>query len=311
MSISDPLAAPAPRRATLDDLDLPQGKRARLHSLLYEHGPANGTLLLLPVDQGLEHGPVDFFVNPPALDPDFEVRLALAGNFSGIALQIGLAKRYLTKQAGRLPLVLKVNGRTNAPSSDEAFSPLTSSVEDAVRLGAAAVGYTCYVGSPAQDRDLRQMNEVRQACDRYGMPLICWAYPRGLAIDKKGGHDSLYAIDYAARVAAEMGADVIKINIPREHSDADAASPAPYNTLVEERRQMLSRIIRSAGRSLVIFAGGSKLADEELLGRIDDCMAAGATGFIFGRNMWQRPLDQGLAMSARVHQVLERYGQKA
>jgi class I fructose-bisphosphate aldolase len=184
-------------------------------------------------------------------------------------------------------------------------------VEDAVRLGAAAVGYTCYVGSPAQERDLRQMNEVRQACDRYGMPLICWAYPRGLAIDKKGGHDSLYAIDYAARVAAEMGADVIKINIPREHSDADAASPAPYNTLVEERRQMLSRIIRSAGRSLVIFAGGSKLADEELLGRIDDCMAAGATGFIFGRNMWQRPLDQGLAMSARVHQVLERYGQKA
>ena len=311
MSISEPIAPPTPRRAFLDDLDLPQGKRARLHTLLYDHGPANGTLMLLPLDQGLEHGPVDFFVNPPALDPDFEVRLALEGNYSGIALQIGLAKRYLTRHAGRLPLVLKVNGRTTPPGFDEAFSPLTSSVEDAVRLGAAAVGYTCYVGSPAQDRDLRQMNEVRQGCDRYGMPLICWAYPRGAAIAKKGGQDSLYAIDYAARVAAEMGADVIKINIPRDHSEADAASPAPYDTLVEDRRQMLTRVIRSAGRSLVIFAGGSKLADDELLGRIDDCMAAGATGFIFGRNMWQRPIDQALGMSTRVHQVLERYGHQA
>jgi fructose-bisphosphate aldolase, class I len=311
MSISAPTAKATPRRAHLDDLDLPQGKRARLHTLLYEHGPANGTLLMLPLDQGLEHGPVDFFVNPPAADPDFQVRLALDGNYSGIALQIGLAKRYLHRWAGRLPLVLKVNGRTNPPGFDDAFSPLTSSVEDAVRLGAVAVGYTCYVASPAQDRDLRQLNGVRQECDRYGMPLICWAYPRGTAIAKRGGQDSLYAIDYAARVAAEMGADVIKLNIPREHSDADAASPAPYDTLVENRREMLARIIRSAGRSLVIFAGGSKLADDELIGRIDDCMAAGATGFIFGRNMWQRPMDQAITMTGRVHEVLQRYGHRA
>ncbi|MFZ0167845.1 MAG: fructose-bisphosphate aldolase [Candidatus Dormiibacterota bacterium] len=311
MSISAATPVSTPRRAHLDDLDLPQGKRARLHTLLYEHGPANGTLLMLPLDQGLEHGPVDFFVNPPAADPEFQVRLALDGNYSGIALQIGLAKRYLHRWAGRLPLVLKVNGRTNPPGFDEAFSPLTSSVEDAVRLGAVAVGYTCYVGSPAQDRDLRQMNEVRQECDRYGMPLICWSYPRGSAIAKKGGQDSLYAIDYAARVAAEMGADVIKLNIPREHSEADAASPAPYDTLVEDRRQMLARIIRSAGRSLVIFAGGSKLADDELIGRIDDCMAAGATGFIFGRNMWQRPMAEAITMTGRVHELLQRYGHRA
>ncbi|MGB6771922.1 MAG: fructose-bisphosphate aldolase [Candidatus Dormiibacterota bacterium] len=311
MSISAATPVSTPRRAHLDDLDLPQGKRARLHTLLYEHGPANGTLLMLPLDQGLEHGPVDFFVNPPAADPEFQVRLALDGNYSGIALQIGLAKRYLHRWAGRLPLVLKVNGRTNPPGFDEAFSPLTSSVEDAVRLGAVAVGYTCYVGSPAQDRDLRQMNEVRQECDRYGMPLICWSYPRGSAIAKKGGQDSLYAIDYAARVAAEMGADVIKLNIPREHSEADAASPAPYDTLVEDRRQMLTRIIRSAGRSLVIFAGGSKLADDELIGRIDDCMAAGATGFIFGRNMWQRPMAEAITMTGRVHELLQRYGHRA
>jgi class I fructose-bisphosphate aldolase len=308
MSTTTPTDSTRPTRVHLNDLDLPQGKRARLHSLLYDHGPGNGTLFLLPVDQGLEHGPVDFFANPPALDPNFEVKLALEGNWSGIALQIGLAKRYLRQQAGRLPLVLKINGRTSPPGFDEAFSPLTSSVEDAVRLGALAVGYTCYVGSPAQDRDLRQLNEVRQECDRYGMPLICWSYPRGTSISKKGGQDSLYAIDYAARVASEMGADVIKLNIPREHSAADANSPAPYDSLEEDRREMLARVIRSAGRSMVIFAGGSKLQDDELLGRIDDCMAAGATGFIFGRNMWQRPLDQALAMSARVHQLLSRYG---
>ncbi len=295
-------------RFHLDDLNLSQGKRARLHTLLYDHGPGNGTLLLLPLDQGLEHGPVDFFVNPAAKDPDFQIRLALEGNYSGIALQIGLAARYLPHYAGRLPLVLKVNGKTSVPSSDEAFSPLTASVEDAVRLGAVAVGYTCYVGSPAQDRDLRQMNEVRAECERFGMPLICWSYPRGSAIARRGGQDSLYAIDYAARVASEMGADVIKINIPRDHSEADAASPAPYDSLVEDRREMLARVIRSAGRSLVIFAGGSKLQDDELLGRIEDCMAAGGSGFIFGRNMWQRPMDQALAMTTRVHQVLSRYG---
>ncbi|HUY96426.1 MAG TPA: fructose-bisphosphate aldolase [Verrucomicrobiae bacterium] len=301
-------ARSGPPRTTLDDLDLPLGKKARLHTLLHDHGPGNGTLLLLPIDQGLEHGPMDFFVNPPALDPDFQCQLALHGGYSGIAFQIGLASRYLRPYAGRVPLVLKLNGKTNVPAGDDPISPLTATVEDAVRLGASAVGYTLYVGSPAQDRDLRQMQEVRAACDRTGMPLICWAYPRGAAIEQRGGQTSLYAVDYAARVAAEMGADVIKLNMPQPHGDADRASPAPYDTLVEDRRAMLARVIRSAGRSLVIFAGGSKLADDQLLGRIEDAIAAGATGFIFGRNMWQRPMDQALAMTARVREVLLRGG---
>jgi class I fructose-bisphosphate aldolase len=173
------------RRPTFEDLNLSTGKRARLYTMMYEHGPANGTLMLLPIDQGLEHGPIDFFDNPDALDTDWVLRLAVEGNFSGIAYHIGLAEKYHKQYAGRVPLVLKINGKTNIPPDDNSFSPLTSSVEDAVRLGASAVGYTLYVGSPSQDRDLQQADDVRRACEKYGMPLIVWSYPRGSASRRK------------------------------------------------------------------------------------------------------------------------------
>ena len=114
----------------------------------------------------------------------------------------------------RNPLILKVNAKTDIPSSAHAFSACNASVEDAVRLGADAIGYTLYVGSPRQDEDLAQLREVREDCDRFGMPLVIWSYPRGEAIDAKGGATSFYAIDYAARLAMEMGADVVKINMP-------------------------------------------------------------------------------------------------
>ncbi len=203
------------RRPTFEELNLSTGKRARLYDMMYGHGPGNGTLMLLPIDQGLEHGPIDFFDNPDAIDTDWVLRLAVEGNFSGIAYHIGLAEKYHKQYAGRVPLVLKVNGKTNVPPDDNSFSPLTSSVEDAVRLGASAVGYTLYVGSPAQDRDLQQANDVRRACEKYGMPLIVWSYPRGSAIKAKGGQDSLFAVDYAARVACEVGADIVKLNVPK------------------------------------------------------------------------------------------------
>ena len=128
-----------------------------------------------------------------------------------------------------MPLLLKVNGKTDVPPSDDALSTTNASVEDAVRLGADAVGYTLYVGSPRQDQDLHQLKGVREDCDRYGMPLVIWAYPRGTYIEEKGGQHSLYAIDYAARMAMEMGADVVKLNLPSPEPDKD--SPAPYNEL--------------------------------------------------------------------------------
>ncbi|GAC1614251.1 MAG: class I fructose-bisphosphate aldolase [Vulcanimicrobiaceae bacterium] len=297
------------RRPTFDELNLSNGKRARLYRMMYEHGPGNGTLMLLPCDQGLEHGPIDFLSNPDALNTDYIFRLAVEGNFSGVAVHIGLAEKYQRMYAGKVPLVLKVNGKTNVPSDDESFSSMTSSVEDAVRLGADAVGYTLYVGSPAQDVDIAQCNEVRRDCERFGMPLIVWAYPRGAAIKGKGGIDSLYAVDYAARVACEMGADIIKLNVPEWNAGTADKMPKPYNTLELSEQAGLEKVVKSAGRSLVLVSGGSKMGDEDTIHKAQIAMDAGCVGLIFGRNMWQRTWEDGLSMAGRMHDLMKRYGQ--
>lgn len=292
-------------RPQLDDLQLSVGKRARLYRLLYEHGPGNGTMMLLPIDQGLEHGPVDFFANPDALNPEYQARLALEGKYSGIVFHIGLAEKYMPKFAGKVPLVLKVNGKTAIPPDDEAFSPQTATVEDALRLGADAIGYTLYVGSPAQDSDFIQFMQIRAEAERFGMPLIVWAYPRGRAIEEKGGRDSIYAVDYAARVADELGADVVKLNVPDFESEKSQASPKPYNTLKMDYAQAVRKVVDSAGKTMVLFSGGGKMGDDDLLDKARICMEAGATGLIFGRNMWQRPYKEGLALTARIHEIMK------
>ena len=165
-------------RLRLAGSGLSAGKKARLHRILYKHGIGNGTALFLPYDQGLEHGPRDFFADPIAADPRYIVQLAIEGGFNGIAIQIGLAEKFFWDFAGEVPLILKLNGKTDIPADYRALSPLHASVEDAVRLGADAVGYTLYVGSPAQDADFAQFRTVRQDAHRFGMPLIVWARPR-------------------------------------------------------------------------------------------------------------------------------------
>ncbi|MHB0875171.1 MAG: class I fructose-bisphosphate aldolase [Anaerolineae bacterium] len=296
------------RRAILDCLDVDLGRRTRLYRLLYEHGLRNGTLLLLPIDQGLEHGPIDFFSNPDAADPDYECRLALEGGYNGIVFHIGLAQKYMRNYAGKVPLVLKINGKTTVPSDAEAFSPLDATVEDAVRLGADAIGYTLYTGSPAQDRDIRQFMEVRAQADRYGMPIIMWAYPRGAAIETKGGRDSVYAVDYAARVACELGADIVKLNVPEYDANRAGNYPKPYDKLALSYSEGVAKVVESAGRTMVLFSGGSKLGDDDLLKKARCCMEEGATGLIFGRNMWQRPIADGKAMTERVKAMMSDFG---
>ncbi|MEM0129132.1 MAG: fructose-bisphosphate aldolase [Thermoplasmata archaeon] len=302
--------APRPRssRPRLSDLKLPVGKKARLKRMLYGHGPGGGTLLVLPIDQGLEHGPVDFFANPESLDPSYQFALAKDGRFSAIAVHIGLAEKYFDEYAGEVPLILKLNGKTAIPSDAEAFSPLTGTVEDAVRLGADAVGYTVYVGSPAQDRDFQQFQAVRADADRWGMPVIVWAYPRGEAVARKGGKESLYAIDYAARVALELGADIVKVNYP-VRSEKDRDSPAPYSTLDWGPDRAFRKVVESAGRAMVLVSGGEKVPDAELLAKVRSSMDAGATGIIFGRNLWQRPRADALALTRELHAIFREYAQ--
>jgi class I fructose-bisphosphate aldolase len=283
---------------------LSPGKRTRLRRLLFEFGPGHGTLLFLPIDQGIEHGPRDFFPNPASKDPEYQFHLAAEAGYSAIACQIGLATKYYPDYAGQVPLILKVNGKTDVPPSDDALSTTNASVEDAVRLGADAVGYTLYVGSPRQDEDLHQLKGVREDCDRYGMPLMIWAYPRGAAIEKKGGRDSFYAIDYAARLAMEMGADIVKLNMPKIDPEKDKDSPAPYNEGGFSQEDAIQHVVASAGRSLVVLSGGSKVDDDKLLDQTRFIMEAGGSGVIYGRNVWQRPHKDAIEIIDQIKEIM-------
>jgi class I fructose-bisphosphate aldolase len=290
------------QKSLLDTLS--PGKRARLRRLLYTYGPGNGTLMLLPIDQGIEHGPRDFFPNPASKDPDYIFRLAAEAGYSAIACQIGLATRYYPDYAGDVPLILKVNGRSEVPPNDNALSTLTGTVEDAVRLGADAVGYTLYAGSPRQDEDILQLNNVRAECERYGMPLVIWAYPRGSAIDAKGGVYTFYAIDYAARLAMEFGADVVKLNMPKIDPEKDRLTPPPYNELDVTQEEAIRQVVESAGRCLVVLSGGSKIDDEALLHHSRMIMEAGGSGVIYGRNVWQREYSAAMEIIEQIKETL-------
>ncbi len=291
-------------RPNLDQLGLSTGKKTRLHRILYRHGLGNGTAIFLPYDQGLEHGPRDFFANPAASDPAYVIKLALEGGFNGVAIQIGLAEKFYWDYAGEVPLILKLNGKTDIADTIDPLSPVNASVRDAVRLGADAVGYTLYVGSPAQEHDFRQYLAIRDEARQLGMPLIVWSYPRGTAIDAKGGKDSFYAVDYAARTASELGADVVKVNFP--HPEKQAGVPADYQRDISPQ-QAIDAVVASANRTLLLVSGGEKAGDAAMLDKARQSMEAGATGLIFGRNVWQREHSESLRFAAELREILAKY----
>lgn len=291
----------------LSKMNLGAGKLTRLRRLLYEKGPGGGKLLILPYDQGLEHGPRDFFDNPDSADPDYIFNLAVDGNYSGVAVQIGIAEKYYHAYAGKIPLILKLNGKTEIPPDNLAFSPLNADVEDAVRLGADAVGYTLYVGSPMQMADFTSLQKVRKDAERLGMPLIIWSYPRGEAIEKKGGKESFYAVDYAARTACELGADVVKLNFPTNNADDRIQTKKPYQSIDWTPDRCFKNVVKSAGRTLVIVSGGGKINDEALLAKVENSLKAGASGFIFGRNIWQRPREKALEITKQISDLMLKY----
>jgi class I fructose-bisphosphate aldolase len=230
------------------------------------------------------------------------------GGFNGVALQIGSAQKFFWEYAGEVPLILKLNGKTEIAPADEPLSPLNATVEDAVRLGADAVGYTLYVGSPAERVDFAHFRQVRDDAQRFGLPLIVWAYPRGSAIDAKGGKESFYAVDYAARTAAELGADVVKVNFP--DPTAREGVPEAYDSDFSTQ-QAVDAVVRSACRALVLLSGGEKAGDEAMLDKSRESLDAGATGLIFGRNVWQRPHEKSLRFIDELKQLLAKYPRPA
>lgn len=277
----------------------------------------SGTSLILPYDQFIEHDNRHIEPNPLAANPDYITQLAIDGGYNAVALHYGAAKRYWGKFKGGVPLILKLNGKTSIPDQSEPLSVHTSWVEDAVRLGAAAVGYTMYYGSPRQDEDLPQLAAVRAECDRYGMPLITWAYPRGEYVDAKGGKDCSYLVESAVRMAVEMGSTVIKANLPiaaPEDFVENSEVPKYYRGVEKELRSLdakeqkwerAKRVVEAAQGVPVLFSGGSEIGDEDLIENAQACVDAGCFGFIFGRNMWKRDKSAALEMTEKFKEMLD------
>jgi len=289
------------------------GEMARLRQIVRP----SGKTLILPYDQFIEHDNRHVDPNPSASDPNYIINLAIEGGYNAVAIHYGLAKRYWTKYDGAVPLLLKINGKTSIPSSEEPLSVPTSFVEDAVRIGASAIGYTMYYGSPRQTEDIPQLAAIREECDRFGMPLVIWAYPRGEAVDAKGGRDSSYMVESAVRMATEMGASVIKANMP---VDAPAgfvdneAVPKYYRDLESELLQLdplerktvrTRRVVEAAQGVPVLFSGGSKKGNAELMENAQVCIDAGCFGFIFGRNMWKREKEDSLRTTKKFQEMLD------
>ena len=278
---------------------------------------SNGTSLILPYDQFIEHDCRHLEADSDAGNPDYILDLAIAGGYNAVAIHYGLARRFWARTEGAVPLLLKINGKTSFPSQAQAISSHTSWVEDAGRLGAVGVGYTMYYGSPRQDEDLPQLAEVRRRCEELGLPLVVWAYPRGEAIDAKGGRDSSYALESAARMAAEMGATIIKSNIPKpapqgfeDNNDVPSyfrGIEAELRALgeLEQAQERARRVVRAAQGVPVLFSGGSKKGDDDLMAHAKAAVDAGAFGFIFGRNMWKRARTHALEITEKVQGVLD------
>lgn len=262
-----------------------------------------GKTLVLPYDQGLEHGPRDFFQATFARDPMHVIEIAKQAKYDAMVLHVGNAKRYFKDFYGEVPLILKVNGKTEIPSDDEPLSPFTASIDDALALSAVAIGYTLYVGSARQDEDIEQFSEIREAAHKNGLPVIVWSYPRGEDIKQKGGKDSLYAIEYAGRVAAELGADMVKLNVPSLKKNDKI--PEPYRSYEIGLEDAIKQIIASTGGVPVIFAGGEMVSDNDLIQKAEVCIKAGASGLIFGRNIWQRPLKEAVEITGKIKKIIK------
>ena len=282
------------------------GVKANLVRLM-NHGTLAGTgkLVILPVDQGFEHGALrSFQPNPDSYDPDYHVQLAIDSGCNAYAAPLGFLESVADKFAGQIPLILKLNNSDTLAKVDPC-SAVTSSVRDAQRLGCTAVGYTIYPGSSLRNQMYEDLREIILEAKDAGMPSIVWAYPRGAGLSKEG-ETAVDIAAYAAHISAELGAHVIKIKPPTGHVEQAEAKKVieKYNVPIATLADRVRHCVKSAfnGKRIVIFSGGENRDTAGLLEDVKGLADGGAFGSIMGRNAFQRPRAEGLKL---LHDVMD------
>ena len=232
-----------------------------------------GRAMFLAYDQGMEHGPEKDF-DDENVNPQKILDLAEKGQFTGVIFQKGIAEKYYDPKINKVPLIVKLNGKTDLRTDlDEPYSPQLCSVDEAIGLGASAVGYTIYVGSQFESKMMQEFSAIEQEAEEHNLPVIAWMYPRGQAV--AGKENSREILAHAARLGLELGADIIKI---------------PYNGNKED----FEWVVKAAGKTKVVMSGGPKTKTrEEFLKVVADVLSVGAIGVAVGRNIWQdeNPLE--------------------
>lgn len=270
------------------------GTKANLVRILM-HGKLGGTgkLVILPVDQGFEHGPIKSFeVNSDAYDPHYHFQLAVDAGVSAYAAPLGMIEAGASTYAGVLPLILKLNSSNSLHSknltSDQA---ITASVKDALRLGCVAVGFTIYPGSAKCFDMMEEAREIIAEAKSYGLAVVLWSYPRGEGISKEG-ETAVDVIAYAAHIAALLGANIIKVKLPSQHLEKEKIDD------INSLSQRIAYIKKScfAGKRIVVFSGGESKSVDDIYNEVREIKQGGGNGSIIGRNTFQRKREEALSM---------------
>ena len=279
------------------------GVRANLARILMQ-GRLGGTgkLVILPVDQGFEHGPARSFApNPPAYDPHYHFDLALEAGLSAYAAPLGMIEAGAGSFAGQIPTILKMNSANSLSRlKDQA---VTASVADALRLGCSAIGFTIYPGSDDQFEMMEEIRDLAEEAKASGLAVVVWSYPRGSDLSREG-ETAVDICAYAAHMACLLGAHIIKVKPPTEALELDAAAKVyrdreiPVDTLAARTAHVVQSCFN--GRRMVVFSGGEARDTEGLLNEIRQLRDGGATGSIVGRNAFQRPREDALALLGRI-----------
>ncbi len=276
------------------------GTRTNLARML-NHGRLAGTgrMVILPVDQGFEHGPArSFAVNPPAYDPLYHFQLAIDAGCNAYAAPLGFLEAGAAEFAGEIPLILKMNNHDVLHDEKDPLSAVTASVDDALRLGCVAAGFTIYPGSANAQAMYQQCRAMIHKAKQCGLVAVVWSYPRGSSLSKEG-ETALDVVAYAAQIAAQLGAHIIKVKPPAGYIEQPEAKKVyekqnvPLSTLSERVRHVVQSAFN--GKRVVIFSGGATKENDEAI--FDECRAirdGGGFGSIIGRNSFQRPREHAL-----------------